>query len=165
MIFRLRIGSWRFTFTFARVADVIGVNSLLSDGNHILMWDFDDELFPNVEMALRWIQNRYRLPNIYILNTGMRGHYIAYCFKRVTWNLAVEIIASTPLVDYRFFKYGVYREKFTLRVSPKEGRKPRLIKILKSKAKETASIPELRSWVKYETLADNSPTGLVEVGR
>jgi hypothetical protein len=112
------------------------------------MWDFDDYPLILVETALKYVQNKFELPNIYILNTGKSDHFIAYCFEKMAWILSVEIVASTSLVDKNFFKYGVYRERWTLRVSPKEGRKPKLVKVLRSEYPETASIGELNSWVK-----------------
>jgi len=163
MIFRLRIGRWRFTFTFAPVADVIGVNSKLPDGNHILMWDFDDTSLSKVITSLERIQAIYDLPRIYILETRRNKNYIAYCFKRVPWRKAVEIVATTRGVDWGFFKYGIYREHFTLRVSPKCGRYPRLAWILKSELPEDAYITDLKSWVKYETLADQAPMKRIEI--
>ena len=148
MIFKLRIFNWRFTFTFAPVTDLIGVNSTLPDGNHIIMWDFDNIPIELIELMLKWVQDYFDLPNIYILNTGTPHHFIAYCFERCTWRQSVEIVAMTEHVDPNFFKYGVYREHWTLRVSKKEGRKPQILKTLKSSAKETVSISELNSWTK-----------------
>jgi len=152
MILQLRIGNWKFTFTFAQVTDVVGVNSTLPDGKHILMWDFDDMKLEDVIDELEFIKSLYALPKIYILNSGKPNHYIAYCFKRLEWRDAFGIVASTKGVDWNFIKYAAVRGHFTLRVSPKNGRKPRLVCIIPSPAKEDASIRELRSWVKYETL-------------
>jgi hypothetical protein len=152
MIWQLRIGNWKFTFTFAQVTDVIGVNSTLPDGNHILMWDFDDYPLKDVEYILKVKQRHHQLPNIYVLTTGKPNHYIAYCFARYPWRAAFGIVASTHGVDWNFIKYAAVRGHFTLRVSPKNGRKPRLVSILKSKHPESAQIRELRNWVKYETL-------------
>jgi hypothetical protein len=152
MIKKLRVGKWRFTFTFAPVTDVVGVNSNLPDGDHILMWDFDGVPLRDVILALDDVQEDQLLPNIYILNTGKRNHHIAYCFERCPWRVAVKIIADTPKVDWNFFKYGVYRGHFTLRVSDKNHRKIKLVKVLKGLRSETASVLELKSWTKYETL-------------
>jgi len=163
MIIRLTLGSWRFTFSMAPITKVIGVDSLLPDGNHILMWDFDDTTLQKVIMALEDVQNVYHLPTIYILETKPNKNYIAYCFKKVPWRKAVEIIAFTKGVDWNFFKYGVYRGRFTLRVSPKCGRKPKLVWKLKSDVAEDAYITELRNWVKYETLADGYTSNLHEI--
>ena len=165
MIWRLRLGHWRFTFSWAKVSDITGVNSLLPDGNHILMWDFDNVPYDKVSLSLRWIQKTYELPEIHILNTGKLHHYIAYCFKKVSWRLCKEIIASTEHIDEQFFKYGVYREKFTLRVSSKDGRTPRAVALLRSPIAADVELKGLMSWVKYETLSDNSPEGKIEVGR
>lgn len=147
MIIKIRIAHWRFTWTFAPVTDVTGVNSVLPEGDHICMWDFDDVELDDVIDALSTVKYFYGLPNIYILNTGKQFHYIAYCFKSFPWRDSVRIVASTNNVDPNFFKYGVYREHWTLRVTPKEGRKPHLVKILHSTIEEDCSIDELNSWV------------------
>jgi len=148
MIIKIRIGSWRFTFTIAPITDVIGVNSQLNNGKHIIMWDFDNEELYAVEATLKIVQVMHGLPNIYILTTGKPKHYIAYCFESCTWRQSIEIVAATHFVDPNFFKYGVYREHWTLRVSPKEGRKPKLVYTLHSPKPETANISQLNSWVK-----------------
>jgi len=148
MIIRIRILNWRFTLTFAPVVNVIGVNSKLPGDKHIIMWDFDDIPLDTVAAELEIVQLIYELPNIYILSSGAPNHYIAYCFHRCKWRDSIEIVAATPSVDASFFKYGVYREHWTLRVSPKEGRKPQLAYTLKSQKRETANISELNSWVK-----------------
>jgi len=158
MIFKIRIAHWRFTFTFAPVTDIIGVNSTLPEGDHILMWDFDNIPLDDVITALQSVKYFYTLPNIYIFNTGTPDHYIAYCFKAMPWRHSVSIVAATIGVDPNFFKYGVYREHWTLRVTPKEGRKPKLVKILHSTIPEDVNISELNSWVK-DTLSFGCFTG------
>lgn len=163
MIWKLRIGRWRFTFTMAPLTDVIGVNSNLDGDDHILMWDFDETNFNDVFKNLLTVQRIYNLPNIYILETLKDKNFMAYCFKRTHWLKAVEILAFTKGVDWNYFKYGVYRGNFTLRVGPKCGRKPKLIWTLKTGVPEDCSIKELRSWVRYETLEDGQWTQLTEV--
>jgi hypothetical protein len=159
VIIRVRIAHWRFTWTFAPVNDVAGVNSLLPDGNHILMWDFDDVPLSGVSWILKAVQNAFELPRIRILNTGIRNHYIAYCFKRCSWWNTRRIIASTPAICSNYYKWGIFRKRFTLRVTPKSNRKPYLVRVLPSRIKEDVSVEELQSWVKYETLpTDYVPT-------
>jgi len=154
MIWRLRIGRWRFTFTMAPVTEVVGVNSCLPDGRHMLMWDFDETPLHDVCAVLETVQNTYNLPKIYILETKQNSNYIAYCFKAVPWRKAVEIIASTKGVCWNFFKFGIYRGHFTLRVSPKAHRKPRLAWVLRSKVPEDCTVFDLKKWVEYETIED-----------
>jgi hypothetical protein len=163
MIFKIRICNWRFTFTFAPVTNVEGVNSTLPEGDHIVMWDFDDVPIALVTNTLCLIQMAYGLPNIYILCTGTKDHYIAYCFKAMPWRCSVQVVASTDYVDPNFFKYGVYREHWTLRVSPKEGRRPHIVSTIYSDIPEDCSINELNSWTNYETLASNASTKKVEL--
>jgi hypothetical protein len=157
MIIRIRIGHWRFTFTLYQITDITGVNSQLKDGNHILMWDFDDIPLEIVQTELSIIQSIYDLPNIYILNTGKPNHYIAYSFAKCSWRLTVEILAATPYLCEDYFKWGVFRKRFTLRVTPKENRKPKLVALLYSKTKEDVNISELTSWVKDTLSAKSNP--------
>ena len=163
MILRLRFGRWRITFTFAPVVDVIGVNSRLPDGNHIPMWDFDNVRLGTVITELERVQRTYNLPNIYILETKENSNYIAYCFKRLPWRKVVEILAYTRHLDWGYFRFGVYRGYFTLRVSPKCGRTPKLAWIIKSRVPEDVYITDLKSWVKYETLQDGYKGRRIEI--
>jgi len=151
-IISFKLGSWRFTFTMAPVVKVVGVNSILSDGNHVLMWDFDDTKLEDVMDALIHVQAEYMLPPIYVLETKPGKNYIAYCFKKTEWRKAVEIVVSTPHVDWNFIKYSVYRGWFTLRVSEKDGRRPKLVHVIPSDVPEDCDLFDLRKWVKYETL-------------
>ncbi|MBU1067745.1 hypothetical protein KKE60_08155 [Patescibacteria group bacterium] len=156
MIIKIRIAHWRFTWTFAPVTDVTGVNSTLPDGRHIPMWDFDDIPLHDVAYELHGVQQAGFLSNIYILQTGKKDHYIAYCFKAQTWTLSKMTVCAARSVDANFFKYGVYRGHWTLRVTPKEGRKPKLVAILHSPIPEDTSIDELNSWVKDTPLKQRS---------
>ncbi len=152
MIKRITIGDLRITFTIARITKVIGVNSNLEDGSHILMWDFDDVPLEDVKIELKKVQTRYFLSDIYILETRPKTNYIAYCFSSQCWRRAVEIVASTNLVDYQFFRFGVYRSHFTLRVTKKDGRIPKLVSTLEGFELPNCEPPDLTSWVRYETL-------------
>lgn len=153
MIIRFKLFGVRVTIAAARMIHVAGVNSTLADGKHILMWDFDEVDYNTVEKELKDAQKRYNLSNIYIFQTSA-SHYCAYCFKRCTLLQAINIISSCPSVDVTFVKYGLYREKFTLRIGEK-GKKPRprLFNMLHSEVKEDVTIDELDSYIIYETLS------------
>ena len=152
MIIKLRIGYIRITFTIARIIDVLGVNSKLPDGNHILMWDFDNTQLKDVSFNLREVQYKFQLPDIHVLRTSEPNNYIAYCFKRCTFRQAIKIIGSTQGVDLNFYKWGIFRKRWTLRVGAKAGAKPKSVGILKGWCEEDCYISELKSWVIYETL-------------
>ncbi|GAI79201.1 unnamed protein product [marine sediment metagenome] len=163
MIWRLKIGTWRFTLSFAQVTDVVGVNSKLSDGNHLLMWDFDDVPLYKIKRELGKVRSIYDLPKIYLFNTGAPRHWMAYCFKRVTWRLWKEIVAFTKHVDPQYYKFSVYRDHGTLRVSQKCGREIKRKLVIPSPQPNDVTMDELESWVKYETLTDLSPEGIKEL--
>ena len=154
MMLKARIGKWRIHFSMAYVYDVIGINSTLPDNKHILMWDFDTATEEYVWHTLTHIQLIYDLPNIYILNTGKPNRHIAYCFVRMTIQQVAEILSATPGICWGFLKWGIIRNRWTLRVTPKCHRKIRLVGILTSPRHETSDIHELEGWVQYETLAD-----------
>jgi len=148
----VRIGSVRLMAALVRVVDVVGVNSKLRDGNHILLWDFDGAPLRDVESSLSEVQHRYNLPTIYILQSSSNDHYIAYCFHRCSWAKCKHIVSAAENVDEQFYRYGVFRGHFTLRVSRKGEWQPYLVSRLESPFPETATLTDLCSWVRYETL-------------
>jgi len=153
MIKRLTIRNYRLTLTFARIGKMIGVNSIVDDEFHILMWDFDEVPLEEVKAALKVVQTRYLLSTIHILRTKEPNNYIAYCFTALHWKTVVEIIAQTHGVDWQFFRFGVYRGHFTLRVTPKGERTPKLVARLEGLTPADCSPEHLESWVRYETLS------------
>ncbi|GAI91259.1 unnamed protein product, partial [marine sediment metagenome] len=117
----------------------------------LLMWDFDDKEEKDVREALLSVQKRFKLPRIFLLNTGLDGFYHAYCFKATRWPETLQILASTELLDQVFFKIGAIRGYFTLRYSPKGKREFRPAVILPSRYKEDVNPYEVCSFVKYWT--------------
>lgn len=154
MIVKVTLGTWRFTWSMAPVTNVVGVNSSLDSGDHIIMWDFDAARLSDVRNELERVQRVYQLPDIYITETSKDTGFHAWSFKRVSWRKLVEILAFTKGLDWNYFKYGIYRKEFTLRVGPKCGRKIRHVTTLHSDVKEDVTVHDLKRWKKYETLAD-----------
>jgi len=115
------------------------------------MWDFDDVPFSEVRGALRIVQTRYLLSDIIILKTKEPDSYNAWCFTRVPWARAVEIVAATKGVDWGFFRYSVWRYHFTLRTTPKNGRDSKAVCTLEGYELPTTRIEDLKYWVEYET--------------
>lgn len=152
MLKRVRIGSLRVGLSIARVTNVEGVNSLLDNGKHVLMWDFDNTTLPEVNHALYRVQLRYKLSSIFIFETKPETNYIAYCFTALPFLEACSIISATHGVDNYFFRFGVYRGKFTLRVSPKNDRHIKYAMILPSELPSNCWMQDLKRFVKYETL-------------
>ena len=153
MILRMTVRKIRVTLTIAKIAKVIGVNSELESGRHILMWDFDGVPLTVVCYDLRRVQKRYLLSDIHICRTKEPDNYIAYCFSSQDWRTAVEIVAQTHTVDRQFLHFGVYRGHFTLRVTPKNEREIKLAHRLEGYELPDCKPSDLKSWVRYETLS------------
>jgi len=151
MNLRLDFKGWRFYIALTHSRQVKGVNSKLPDGKHFLMWDFDNKEENDVITALKEVQRRFKLPRIFLLNTGLEGYWHAYCFKATEWADTLRILASTDGLDKVFFKIGVIREYFTLRYTPKRNRDFKPAIILPSRYKEDVNPFELASFVKYWT--------------
>jgi len=128
---------------------VEGVNSRLPSGKHWLMWDFDDVEFFNVKEELLEVQRKYKLPKIYILNTGVPYHYHANCFVSLEWLEARSIIAATRYVDNRFVAIGILRGFYTLRYSPVGGKEFQPAIILPSRVPEDVDPFSLTSFSTY----------------
>ncbi len=114
------MNGWRLTIAVRRYRRHTGISSALNDGRHFLMWDFDDIDDALVRKALTVIQWSFDLPDIVVMRTSERSYH-AYCFEPYTWARCLAILAATPHLDVNYFKMGVMREYFTLRVSEKQG--------------------------------------------
>lgn len=132
-----------------RIELVDGVNSQLPDGKHFLMWDFDDTDELSIGMSLKVMQQRYKLPKIYIMSSGRIGCYHAYCFKAFDWEDARSIVAATPYVDDKFVAIGILRGFFTLRYSSTPERYFGDAAVLLSRVPEDVDPYSLESFVTY----------------
>jgi len=149
----LRIDFLNFRFYIALTHSVLvdGVNSKVGEGNHFLMWDFDDKSEEEVKAALVDVQKRYKLPRIFLINTGLPFYWHAYCFKGMSFADCVHILASTKHIDKVFLKIGFLREYYTLRFSPKKGRDFKEAIILPSRYREDVNPYRIDNFLKYWT--------------
>lgn len=161
MLIRFKIFGHRITLSCVPVITLVGANSKLEDGSHILMWDFDDESLQSVSGTLRDIQTRYFLPSIYILQSSVETHWVAYSFTNLPWERAIEIVAATKGVDPNFFKLAVWRGHFTLRVSEKYGEIPVLRYKLTSLFPSFIDTSDIKRWTVYESTDRRSKLSLL----
>ncbi len=164
MILKIRFWNWKFTFSCSQVEDIVGINSKIGDDNHILMWDFDNVNFVSIKDIMRTLQHVYQLPNIYIVRTKEVGSYHAYCLRKTSFQRACEILSSTFSLDMTYYRLGVTRGYWTLRISPKSGRDITLVDVLKSDVPEDVTVKDLKSFVVYETLPDSARRKKIEIG-
>ena len=152
MMLRVRFRNWRFSMVLVPVIDVYGVNSKLPDGKHFLMWDMDKIDLNTIIEDLQNTQNIYQLPNIYILESNPKGGMHAYCFKRLPFRKVCEILTYTKHTDWRYLRFGMIREEFTLRITEKYGYRPKLIYTLRSDVPEDVRLDEMRNFCLYDAI-------------
>lgn len=111
--------NWHLDLSLHRRQPVLGVNSKLVDGNHFLMWDFDNGNIGEISLELKRLQLLYHLPEIIIMQSSRPGNYHAYCQWRMEWAWVVSILAQTKYLDQQYFKLGIMRGYFTLRFTDK----------------------------------------------
>lgn len=148
---RLTLLGLRFYAGVNRVTWVDGVNSKLPDGNHVLMWDFDEITLDKLIAELTAVQINHRLSNIYIVNTGRPNSYHAYCFTSLPFEQAFDIVSHTEGVCRTFVKMAFVRDYFTLRYGDKKGRELEHAGVIKSDILETVAPLDLGDYVRYLT--------------
>lgn len=145
-------GHYRVTVTVAKTTEVIGVNSNVKETKHILLWDFDSVELERVQCILSDIVHRYALGNIHIFQTRKTpASFHAFCLCAQEWTTVVEILASTPGLDWSFFKWGVVRGHFTLRIGPKGDSIPYKVGLIEGYRPDDVEWTDLKSFTKYET--------------
>lgn len=153
MYLRHQFGRWIVAFYVRRTHFTGGFNSNLKNGGHMLMFDFDNITLRQAETELRHVQDVYRLPTIYVLNTGRPDSWHAYCFRRSSIYEAMKIAMDCPSIDMNFIGFGAYRKHFTIRLAPKGGRAVEIVERLYSPHLEDCSVSELDSFTYYQTAA------------
>jgi len=144
----IRLGNFRFTISMKYVGQTVGVNSRLVDGRHFLMWDFDTDSLRDVVASLRITQDKFALPKIYILRT--RKGFTAISLSRHDFMDCCCILSYTKYICQHFYRLGVARGYWTLRIGKKFGNVPELNVILDSHEEETVSPDEINDFVIYE---------------
>lgn len=129
----------------------LGVNSLLPDGKHFLMWDFDNVRFDTVLNELLETQRKYALPPIHILQSSAGDNFHAYCFRAFPWHVTLSILAFSDSLDHAYFSIGVIRRHFTLRFRDKHSAPIVLRCVLPSEETEDVRPAQLENFSEYYT--------------
>lgn len=150
---RIHIGSFQvhFAIDYRPLKTMTGVNSLLNDGTHFLMWDFDNVSEHDVYATLEDIQVKYTLPTIYVMYSGSPLHYHAYCFYAQSFADTLHILFDTEHCDEMYRKIGIMRGYFTLRISPKGQAKFSKCPEITSRVHSNMGILDIRHFISYET--------------
>lgn len=148
---RLNLGPWRLYGALTRSRQILGVNSKLADDTHVLMWDFDAiPWYLQVKRSLQRIAMVHQTANIYVLRSSTYGYH-AYCFQRHSWPKTLQILADTSYLDPVYFKIGVIRGYFTLRIEDKKRGKLTPVDTIAGFREEDVLPDEQRSFVNYWT--------------
>lgn len=150
LFLRKRIGKYKFSLSIGQVTDVKGVNSTLTNGGHVIMWDFDEPDYSKVERWLWGAQAFNGLPAIHVSQSHPGGGYHAYCLRRTNWMESIKIVAGTEGVDPGYISMCAMRGHWTLRLTDKGQGVPKFVATLPSGWPETVEPWELTSWVDYE---------------
>lgn len=121
-----------FNISFRKIAIRKGICSKNYDNDkHMLLWDFDEVELWIIKFDLRYLQEKYKLPPVYIFESS-ENHYHAYCFVMRDLKEVIHILSDTATIDMDYLKLGVARGYYTLRFTPKGDKNVKLIHILKS---------------------------------
>lgn len=164
-LFRNRIGPWRIVLSVGRVTDVKGINSELTKGWHIIMWEFDETDWGKVQAALRLTQHAFGLSTIYVARSHPGGGYHAYCLLAVPWIRSIHIVSGTALVDPGYISMCAMRGHWTLRLTDKGMGAPEHWMQLASAVEENAMVENLKSYVEYEAFKSKSIFGWGKRGK
>lgn len=100
-----------------QMPNVFAVSSLCEDGMHVIFWDFDispcEKSLFKVENALSFIQQQYKLSQIYILET--RNGYNAICLDKFDAKKIYEIKDKTAFDDRKHNEFGLRSNNWKFR--------------------------------------------------
>jgi hypothetical protein len=125
-----------------------GISSMIEWNKHLILWDLDKCNIAQAKKALRDIQDKYNLSDIYIFSDRVDG-FCAICFSRVTYINLLRILIDTQYIDVGFISYTAKRNKATLRMTQKEGRTE--LKILSVLKTYSIPLPDNMEFITYDT--------------
>lgn len=146
---KFRIGRFQVSLMAGMVTKVTGVNSNLKDGNHIIMWEFDETDRTEVCWALQAVQGLFSLPDIHVAESHTGGGFHAYCFQALSFIETLHIVSGTFLVDPNYITMCAMRQHWTLRLTDKGQGAPQPTLTLPGLFKKTAEPDDLIGIVEY----------------
>jgi hypothetical protein len=94
--------------------EVLGFNSRCEDGKHIIIWDYDAVEYKDIISSLNYIQENYRLGNIYIFKTF--NGYNAVSLSKLYFEEVYKLKKNTRYSDYQHNEMGHKLGKWVMRV-------------------------------------------------
>ena len=101
------------------------------EDKHALLIDFDNSSISTIINSLSSLQEKYKLPAIYIIASSKHSYH-AYCFTARKFMEIVHILSDISEIDGSYFRLGIVRGYYTLRITSRKGDKFKLVKTLLS---------------------------------
>jgi len=156
--FRIKIFDFNFAFSFAHAQTLEGITSFLENDKHIILWDIEGCILEECKEALRSVQKKHDLSDIFIVSDAERS-FRGFCYTQVNFKTYLKILLDTDYVDPLFLDYTWRRKKATLRVSNKKNRpKQKLVDVLKS---YSVPFPDEVEKVIYDTGIDKRGMSII----
>ena len=146
-----KIFCYRFVFHILKERKTIGINSLLPNGQHILLLDYDNVELEMVKSEIQNLQKKYKLPKAYIVPIGNNNSYHVYIFKALNFEDVCRIMGSTEYACKTHQALGFLRGYWTLRIKGYKGKEFGPAIILSSEFPEDVDPFELQYLSTYYT--------------
>ena len=150
---KFRIGRYRFMSYCRPTQYVTGYDSDLPDGQHIVMIDTDSCSLRQVESECMRQQAKWGLGNAIIISTGRPDSWHVIYRTRRPWRQALAIAFDFEHCDLKHIKFSMDRGHFTLRLSPKSGRRLDFQSEIWAEPASDIYADDIFKAVRYETAA------------
>lgn len=151
MMIRFRIRNWLTVFYVRKSKKVTGMNSDLINGDSMLMMDCDNVKLVDLQIELRRLIEKYRLPNCHIFTTGRDNSFHVYSWVSRPFLKCLAIASDCNYIDEKYVYFSARRSHFTLRISPKSNRTIEYHSTIFSRFADESSPYALSSKVNYYT--------------
>lgn len=142
-----------------RKEEMIGQTNRTQDNLFTIFLDYDQFELEWLESELRALQEGWKLGDFHIIESSGNSYH-AVCLDKVSLSTLIEIMYNTS-IDPGYIKVPLKLGKklFTLRISEKNGTKPKFIKTIKSNynngEKSKAHTLWLKNWLGLDLPLDN----------
>lgn len=139
-------------FTFYKLEGTEGLDSILPNGKHILMWDFDNCNLDTVKASLKSVQDKYNLPDIHIYADNKPNSFRASSPQQVEFNQLLHILLDTSNIDRHYIEWTLKKGYATMRIGKKKGRSDiKLVDILINN-NNISDYPQEMNFEKYKVI-------------
>ena len=112
--------------------EVFGIANNTIDGNYVMFLDYDNTSLDSIKATVKELQYLFSLSDIYIFQTNNGYHCI--CFDKISLDKYLAILNSSYCCeDFRKTPLLFGHNQWTLRLTEKDGQKPKFIYRLTSK--------------------------------